>query len=138
MSETVTRRPGSQNPSNDPQPSEPVLSCSGGFEGFYTYKMNGVDLVICPFNRAHIMLAKRLQYHLRKCVIQHKGEKIKCPYNASEYIGAEDYVTHLTICPSRQRRIVHEWNSKQTKKNPNLVASPPIDRTVPYVIEEYW
>ncbi|KAF6214638.1 hypothetical protein GE061_009381 [Apolygus lucorum] len=135
MSVTSTR---SEPSKKLPSESEPVLSCSGGFEGFYTYMMNGVELVVCPFDRAHMMLAKRLQYHLRKCVKQHMGEKIKCPYNACEYIDAEEFTNHLSVCTSRHRSSVNEWNSKQSKKNPNMMPTPPVDRTVPYDIEEYW
>lgn len=45
------------------------------------------DWMICPFNSAHVVLRKRLAYHIIKCRSNYKGPPLEiCPYNATHYV----------------------------------------------------
>lgn len=57
----------------------------------------------CPYNKAHSILAKRMQTHLVKCRRQHpKAEMVVCINNAKHIIPKPEEAFHLEHCEDRQ------------------------------------
>ncbi|PVD32570.1 hypothetical protein C0Q70_08011 [Pomacea canaliculata] len=63
------------------------------------------DILICPYNNAHAIRAKRMQHHLVKCRKQHEISRrfVACPFNAKHEIPKAELRYHLTVCPDRVR-----------------------------------
>lgn len=60
------------------------------------------DAIICPYNKSHIILADRIQWHLSRCRRQHPNAKIAvCCFNASHHIPEAELRAHQSICPDR-------------------------------------
>jgi len=62
-------------------------------------KMNPNDLVLCPYNKAHKMLRKKLQQHLIKCRAYYKDEVelLVCPFNKAHLIPEPEYVVSVFL-----------------------------------------
>lgn len=59
-------------------------------------------LVICPFDKSHLILRSRIHYHLIKCSKNHPNcNKVICPYDATEYIDPDEFPKHLFECKSK-------------------------------------
>nr|CAD7440912.1 unnamed protein product [Timema bartmani] len=61
-------------------------------------------LVICPYDRSHMILESRIQMHLIKCARNHPGVMLEvCPHNASHrFRDYEKYEQHVKICPNQR------------------------------------
>ena len=56
------------------------------------------NIVECPYNRAHQVLASRMQTHLIKCQKNYPNvKKVKCPYNSTHLVNKEDLT--VRYCP---------------------------------------
>jgi hypothetical protein len=68
-------------------------------------------LVECPYNKAHMVRNRRMQYHLIDCRKQNTGQEMKvCPYNAKHVHPSAEHQYHLVHCYDRviiDRDIVH-------------------------------
>lgn len=68
---------------------------------------NPEDLIECPYEKAHMIRACRMQYHLIKCRKQHDAtEFVTCPFNARHEVYKVEARYHQATCPDRTR-IVH-------------------------------
>lgn len=60
------------------------------------------DYLECPYDRTHMVRAKRFQYHLMKCRTNHKGhEFVKCPFNAKHEMPKPELRHHVAGCPDK-------------------------------------
>jgi len=60
------------------------------------------DLVVCPYDPAHMIRRTRMAYHLIKCKEQHPGVNLAiCPYNATHQFPVEHEKMHLDSCKDR-------------------------------------
>lgn len=60
------------------------------------------DLLECPYDKVHLVRAKRFQYHLMKCRNNYKGrEYMTCPFNAKHEMPKPEYRHHIQHCPDK-------------------------------------
>nr|BAN20917.1 unkown protein [Riptortus pedestris] len=63
---------------------------------------NPDDTVVCPYNMAHSIVASRIQFHLRKCRLQHPDAvKAVCPNNSTHIVNKVELDFHLQWCKDR-------------------------------------
>lgn len=71
------------------------------------------DLLECPYETAHMIRAKRMQYHLLKCRQNHNCQDMgRCPFNASHEVYKVELRYHMGVCEDRhavQSRIIQEF-----------------------------
>eukprot|EP00105_Crassostrea_gigas_P016813 XP_011434337.1 PREDICTED: gametocyte-specific factor 1 homolog [Crassostrea gigas] len=67
------------------------------------YKVHDPDKMIqCPLNKAHVLQAKRMQYHIMDCRKNFKADELAtCPLNARHVMLKKDYREHMESCPDR-------------------------------------
>lgn len=60
------------------------------------------ELLECPYDRVHMVRAKRFQYHLMKCRNNYTGrEYVSCPFNAKHEMPKPELRHHLITCPDK-------------------------------------
>lgn len=60
------------------------------------------EMVLCPYNKVHMIRAKRLQYHLMKCRKNYIGSDFAtCPFNARHEMPKPELRYHLANCPDK-------------------------------------
>lgn len=60
------------------------------------------ELIECPYDRVHMVRAKRFQYHLVKCRKNYTGtEFMKCPFNAKHHVPKPEFRHHIANCPDK-------------------------------------
>ncbi|XP_045180475.2 uncharacterized protein LOC123539780 [Mercenaria mercenaria] len=60
------------------------------------------ELLECPYDRVHMVRAKRFQYHLIKCRKNYTGTEFeKCPFNAKHQMPKPEFRHHLANCPDK-------------------------------------
>lgn len=67
------------------------------------YKIHDPDEMInCPLDKAHVLQAKRMQYHIMDCRKNFKADELAtCPLNARHVMLKKDYREHMDSCPDR-------------------------------------
>lgn len=56
-------------------------------------------LLECPYNKVHLIRAKRFQYHLMKCRKQYVGnDMVTCPFNAKHVVPRPEERHHIQTC----------------------------------------
>lgn len=67
------------------------------------YKVpDGEEYLECPYDRTHMVRAKRFQYHLMKCRSNYKGkEYATCPFNAKHEMPKPELRHHIASCPDK-------------------------------------
>uniref|UniRef100_K1S3X9 Gametocyte-specific factor 1 n=1 Tax=Magallana gigas TaxID=29159 RepID=K1S3X9_MAGGI len=67
------------------------------------YKIHDPDEMIqCPLNKAHVLQAKRMQYHIMDCRKNfRRSELATCPLNARHVMLKKNYREHMDSCPDR-------------------------------------
>ncbi|XP_065940000.1 eukaryotic translation initiation factor 2A [Magallana gigas] len=67
------------------------------------YKIHDPDEMIqCPLNKAHVLQAKRMQYHIMDCRKNfRRNELATCPLNARHVMLKKNYREHMDSCPDR-------------------------------------
>ena len=64
-------------------------------------------LMICPYDEAHRIKAKRFQHHLMKCRQNHPDKDfVNCPFNAKHVMLRHDVRHHVSRCPDRVSGII--------------------------------
>lgn len=59
-------------------------------------------LMVCPYDEAHMIKAKRFQYHLLKCRENHpEKDFVNCPFNAKHVMLRHELRQHVSRCPDR-------------------------------------
>ncbi|XP_053667954.1 gametocyte-specific factor 1 homolog [Anopheles marshallii] len=59
-------------------------------------------VIICPYNKAHVIPAARIQRHLFKCRRQYPNAKIDiCCFNRAHHVPQQDLQQHQKNCPDR-------------------------------------
>lgn len=81
------------------------------------YKIDDPEqLKECPYDKVHMVAAKRMQYHLMKCRRNHPGAEFAvCPYNARHEVRKPELRYHMTNCPDKARlepSILYEQNQQ--------------------------
>ncbi|KAL4218137.1 factor 1-like [Mactra antiquata] len=60
------------------------------------------ELLECPYDKTHMVRAKRFQYHLMNCRKNYvKNDYEKCPFNAKHHIPKPEFRHHLANCPDK-------------------------------------
>ena len=60
------------------------------------------DLVVCPYDPAHMIRRTRMAYHLIKCKEQHPGVELAvCPYNATHQFPVEQEKVKIDLPNTR-------------------------------------
>ncbi|XP_031849173.1 uncharacterized protein LOC116434701 [Nomia melanderi] len=60
-------------------------------------------VVICPYNKNHLIAKSRLQKHIVKCEKQYPEHyKIMCPYNATHRLFKSELEEHIMTCSARK------------------------------------
>lgn len=55
------------------------------------------DTVICPYNKSHIILRERIQFHLVRCRRSHPNIKLEtCPFDLVHRMRKEDLEVSFT------------------------------------------
>ncbi|XP_057337701.1 uncharacterized protein LOC130675836 isoform X2 [Microplitis mediator] len=58
--------------------------------------------VTCPLDEVHRIRKSRVQYHLIKCLKNHKlTDKIKCPFNPLHIIYPNEIALYMLVCESK-------------------------------------
>ena len=64
-------------------------------------------LMICPYDEAHRIKARRFQHHLMKCRQNHPDKDfVNCPFNAKHVMLRHDVRHHVSRCPDRVSEII--------------------------------
>ncbi|XP_076634633.1 uncharacterized protein LOC143348377 [Colletes latitarsis] len=59
-------------------------------------------VVICPYNKNHLIVRSRIQKHIMKCEKQYPEHyKVMCPYNATHRLFKNELEEHIITCPTR-------------------------------------
>ncbi|XP_078047112.1 uncharacterized protein LOC144475266 [Augochlora pura] len=59
-------------------------------------------VVICPYNKSHLIAKSRIQKHIVKCEKNYPDNyKVMCPYDATHRLFQEEFEEHIITCPSR-------------------------------------
>ena len=75
------------------------------------------DVVLCPFDKTHLIRHKRVPYHLIQCRRQYKGdEMIQCPFNARHWVLVNQYPFHVACCTDRYQIEQDVAMAKQPRK----------------------
>lgn len=73
-------------------------------------------LMICPYDEAHRIKAKRFQHHLMKCRQNHPDKDfVNCPFNAKHVMLRHDVRHHVSRCPDRST--IEQYNYKGSEKD---------------------
>ncbi|CRL08256.1 CLUMA_CG020827, isoform A [Clunio marinus] len=76
------------------------------------------DMLICPYNKAHVVSNLRMPKHLRNCRNSYKRNDIKvCQFNSTHHIAESEYASHLEHCPSKVQTMLLVETSKRKFKN---------------------
>ncbi|KAL4218138.1 factor 1 [Mactra antiquata] len=61
------------------------------------------EFIECPYDKTHLVPAKRLQYHLiSNCPKKHMKHEYKvCPFNATHHFPKPEFRHHLANCPDK-------------------------------------
>ncbi|XP_060068141.1 uncharacterized protein LOC132548303 [Ylistrum balloti] len=74
------------------------------------------EMIECPYDKVHMIAAKRMQYHMMKCRRNHPGADFAvCPYNARHEVRRPELRYHMVNCPDKARlepSILHEQNKE--------------------------
>ncbi|CAF2075563.1 unnamed protein product [Rotaria magnacalcarata] len=58
------------------------------------------DFWRCPIDLNHQVLAKRFQYHIRRCTIANPHiRRVRCVFNANHLTTPSDLLSHMSTCP---------------------------------------
>jgi len=61
------------------------------------------DLIPCPYESAHMLRRKRMQYHLIACRKQHTDAPMgRCPFNAKHHVPKVELPFHIANCPDKE------------------------------------
>lgn len=68
-------------------------------------------MVVCPYNKSHLIIRSRLPAHLLKCVKHYNGEVLmQCPFNAMHLFPEREKEQHFEKCVDNTDRL-YEDNS---------------------------
>lgn len=60
------------------------------------------EMIPCPYDKVHMIRAKRMQYHLMKCRKNYVGSDFAtCPFNARHEMPKPELRYHLANCPDK-------------------------------------
>ncbi|XP_061166854.1 uncharacterized protein LOC133175761 [Saccostrea echinata] len=60
------------------------------------------EMIPCPYDKVHMIRAKRMQYHLMKCRKNYAGSDFAtCPFNARHEMPKPELRYHLANCPDK-------------------------------------
>lgn len=60
------------------------------------------ELIPCPYDKVHMIRAKRMQYHLMKCRRNYAGRDFAtCPFNARHEMPRPELRYHMSNCPDK-------------------------------------
>ncbi|CAF3809361.1 unnamed protein product [Rotaria sordida] len=63
------------------------------------------DFWRCPIDLNHQVLAKRFQYHIRRCMIANPHiRRVRCVFNANHLTTPNDLLAHMSTCPDAINR----------------------------------
>uniref|UniRef100_A0A182S2M0 CHHC U11-48K-type domain-containing protein n=1 Tax=Anopheles funestus TaxID=62324 RepID=A0A182S2M0_ANOFN len=59
------------------------------------------EMMICPYDKSHIIVRHRMPYHLVKCKKHHDKAQMmeSCPFNAMHVVLKTDMKEHIGKCP---------------------------------------
>ncbi|ESO86023.1 hypothetical protein LOTGIDRAFT_167528 [Lottia gigantea] len=75
------------------------------------------ELLECPYDKTHMIRAKRMQYHLIKCRQNHlTREFATCPFNATHEMPTPELRYHMANCPFRDM-VEKQIEYDETRRN---------------------
>ncbi|XP_046377023.2 translation initiation factor IF-2-like isoform X1 [Haliotis rufescens] len=78
----------------------------------YDLSIDPEELEPCPYDKAHMVRRKRMQYHLMKCRKNHTAKDFAtCPFNATHEMPRPELRFHIATCPNKavlEREIAHD------------------------------
>ncbi|XP_049289572.1 gametocyte-specific factor 1 homolog [Anopheles funestus] len=82
-------------------------------------------VIICPYNKAHVIPAARIQRHLFKCRRQYPKANIDiCCFNRAHHVPKEDLLEHQKNCPDRALIEVYQYTMDDGTSNLELPEEP--------------
>lgn len=104
-------------------------------------EQQGDDMIVCPYNKYHVIRAQRFVRHIMKCRKNNSLiETVTCPYNARHIVGGPELQYHLDQCPDHKL-----WQYKQVKEQSLLIENktgdltdPPYSQMDHNMMEESW
>ncbi|XP_033342512.2 uncharacterized protein LOC117229808 [Megalopta genalis] len=88
----------------------------------YRYCKLDDPVVVCPYNKSHLIVKSRLQKHIVKCEKNYPEDyKVMCPYDATHRLSQEELKEHIMTCPTRN---VQEFEMCSETKNHGYVNFP--------------
>ncbi|KAI8501227.1 factor 1 [Branchiostoma belcheri] len=61
------------------------------------------ELIICPYDKVHLVRASRMPYHLMKCRRNYTSNDMRtCPFNARHVVTIGEHRHHILNCPDRK------------------------------------
>ncbi|XP_067637633.1 protein D7-like [Eurosta solidaginis] len=86
---------------------------------------NDSDVVVCPYNKAHRLLRRRLQSHLIKCRKNYPQLELqKCPFNVTHHIPEPEFAIHVTNCPDRKLITQYKYDTVEVKDEVRVKHAP--------------
>lgn len=92
---------------------------------------------MCPYEKSHIILKSRIQYHLIKCAKNHPHIKLeRCPFDVTHHLRPDEKAAHIVSCPSRASFDEYKFTIQNGMKR----EEPAVERATPPEIasEESW
>uniref|UniRef100_A0A182MRY0 CHHC U11-48K-type domain-containing protein n=1 Tax=Anopheles culicifacies TaxID=139723 RepID=A0A182MRY0_9DIPT len=75
-------------------------------------------VIICPYNKAHVIPAARIQRHLFKCRRQYPNAKIDiCCFNRAHHVPRQELQDHQKSCPDRALIEVYKYTLDEDTSN---------------------
>lgn len=97
----------------------------------WIFLFNSDEFLICPYNKAHVLIRHRMPKHIAKCCKNYNGEPLTvCPYNAMHMVPQQKLATktissillflqvpprqlieHLKDCADHLQNKVYDWSN---------------------------
>lgn len=101
------------------------------------------ELLECPYDRVHMVRAKRFQYHLIKCRKNYTGADFEtCPFNAKHQMPKPEFRHHLANCPDKAM-VEPEFNYAARKESGEVntlkgCTETPVYKDLDIPVNEDW
>ncbi|KZC14830.1 PREDICTED: gametocyte-specific factor 1 [Dufourea novaeangliae] len=88
-------------------------------------------VVICPYNKSHLIAKSRLQIHIVKCEKQYpENYKVMCPYNATHRMFKTELEEHIITCPTRSVSEAEMYSETRNHGSINFPVPSEISSTI--------
>lgn len=92
-------------------------------------------LVVCPYNKSHVIYSSKIQSHLIKCQKNYPPLAI-CPYNATHRMPTSEIDDHVKICDDKV--LSHSERVEIYQRNNKFIISTDHIVNVDNIATEFW